>query len=801
MKGRPTPVENKSNSSEPFYTEVLRRRLHVISFSYVAALWCFIEISSFLVERYNFPPQLVDIIFIGGLILTPSVLVIGWTHGAPGKDSWGALEKILVPANLAVVLGFTLIFTSLTNNTISREVESNPHVLSEDSQTWKHDADRITKAASKQTYISGYIYPFETLGSSDEIPNSNLVPALVSIYSKRYQNFLIGSPFLSVGDKRSSKLSLQTVNNIHQVPTAKLQEASAEDFEHFFITGTLKRIDIGYQIDYQLTDIINPTNSLTATITGKNEDELSLKLIHEIEKVYQPHNALTIEHPISDVISKNQEVENQYVEALAIANIENKEKNALYLLQELATIDSNCLPCQEAIYQIQSKLKYPIKDIKRTLNNIIATNYQLPNFRKPYYQLQLHVTEANKKHALLLAKKWSQDFEKNHFVFVKNIEVLLLYGQFSTAADLCSNYIAFDNRNPLALRLSLTVFIINQDYTQAKATIDHFRNLYPMSNELNSDFVSILVSENKYDEAIDILETSIANNPKESLFYIHLANLHFSIGQISEAYGTLSLALDSIENDQQHNIHRKRFRMLLSQRRFDEAFVELRILKQFFEKRGEIDNFASQILGPNLKNFLYSYKTDDLSQLVEEVNSNLPEAKYYLSHVLRAEIAALQKDVRALDDNIRLLNSYFKTHFPKIKVNKFTSNLKRAVINEDADSIVELYDKYQSEAKINKALKIFSGPNKYYIYSSLLKQLDFQTLIEKINLNLKHNQYAPIDNFFLAQVLNMQGDKERASEHLKRVLRVWSQAPQNDYLLQQASELSKQLGLPSPRFQ
>ena len=93
-----------------FLNEILRRRIPHILGSYIIAGSSLILFIYWLVSRYNFPEHYVTLIMFGILSIIPSVLILAYFHGAPGKDEWTRLEKIGIPVNVIFIAFILLIF-------------------------------------------------------------------------------------------------------------------------------------------------------------------------------------------------------------------------------------------------------------------------------------------------------------------------------------------------------------------------------------------------------------------------------------------------------------------------------------------------------------------------------------------------------------------------------------------------------------------------------------------------------------------------------------------------------------------
>ena len=90
--------------------ELIHRRIPHIIGSYLFAGSSLILFIDWLVARYEFPEHYVTLSLFGIASIIPSVVILAYFHGAPGKDEWTKIEKIGIPINvifiaLVMVLG------------------------------------------------------------------------------------------------------------------------------------------------------------------------------------------------------------------------------------------------------------------------------------------------------------------------------------------------------------------------------------------------------------------------------------------------------------------------------------------------------------------------------------------------------------------------------------------------------------------------------------------------------------------------------------------------------------------------
>lgn len=100
-------------TSQSFMRDMLRRRVPQILGIYLAAGWAVLEFTDFLVQRYILSPHLTDFALLTWGLMIPSVLMLAFFHGAPGRDKWRTAEKLGVPLNLA--LAAVILFATFSN--------------------------------------------------------------------------------------------------------------------------------------------------------------------------------------------------------------------------------------------------------------------------------------------------------------------------------------------------------------------------------------------------------------------------------------------------------------------------------------------------------------------------------------------------------------------------------------------------------------------------------------------------------------------------------------------------------------
>ena len=92
-----------------FIKELLHRRIPQIIGSYFIASITMVLFLDWLKINYGFPEEYITLALFGAVSILPSVIILAYFHGAPGKDEWTKIEKIGIPINIIFIFSILLI--------------------------------------------------------------------------------------------------------------------------------------------------------------------------------------------------------------------------------------------------------------------------------------------------------------------------------------------------------------------------------------------------------------------------------------------------------------------------------------------------------------------------------------------------------------------------------------------------------------------------------------------------------------------------------------------------------------------
>ena len=89
--------------------ELARRRVPHVVLGYAAISWGFLEFTNYVVDILLISPHWNRVALAAVLLVVPSVVMLAYNHGAPGKDRWTTMERLGIGTNLVVALGVLLV--------------------------------------------------------------------------------------------------------------------------------------------------------------------------------------------------------------------------------------------------------------------------------------------------------------------------------------------------------------------------------------------------------------------------------------------------------------------------------------------------------------------------------------------------------------------------------------------------------------------------------------------------------------------------------------------------------------------
>tara|TARA_B100000315_G_scaffold64819_1_gene58826 strand:- start:103 stop:1374 length:1272 start_codon:yes stop_codon:yes gene_type:complete len=116
--------------NKSFIKTLLERRIPQILGSYLVAGTSLILFIEYLVGKYQFPSHYPTLALFALMGILPSVIILSYFHGAPGKDEWTKVEKVGIPINVLFIAGILFFGDSINIWEINNQTEDSKPTLS-----------------------------------------------------------------------------------------------------------------------------------------------------------------------------------------------------------------------------------------------------------------------------------------------------------------------------------------------------------------------------------------------------------------------------------------------------------------------------------------------------------------------------------------------------------------------------------------------------------------------------------------------------------------------------------------------
>jgi len=306
--------------------EIRQRRVLPAVGVYIGACWVVIEILDRLVDRYFLSPYLTDIVFWGLYSLLPTVFLLAWTHGRPGKDRISRSEKIGVPLNLIASAGLLLMVFGGKDLSATAELVT---VANELGQTEAH-------YVPKDSYRRRIAVFFWSNDSGD--PSLDwLQYGLTELLAQDLQQdpfIVVTSPWPDHGSGAYAQMQAAGFDDGLGLPLSLKQDIAHAANRAWFIDGGIDRVAGGFRVAANVWN----TDSLErlAELTEQGPDLLELvdRISSGVREVLEIPSAGGVagDLPLRETYGRSEAALRSYVEARAVLLFENDwaESSRLY---------------------------------------------------------------------------------------------------------------------------------------------------------------------------------------------------------------------------------------------------------------------------------------------------------------------------------------------------------------------------------------------------------------------------------------------------------------------------------------
>jgi len=768
-----------------FFRDLLNRRVLQITGFYLGGGWGILQFLDWIVERYLLSPLLVDLALTIVASLLPSIVIMAYFHGKPGRNKWRKPEKLLVPANL--VLTFILIFSLFGGKDLS-SIADRVSVTDEKGR-------KIEKVVPKEGVVKDLAIFFlhnRGAGKAADWLQYGLVDMLMLDLSQ--------DPFLnaispSTPDPLKGFFVYQKLKDAGfpeaKDPPLMLKKKVAEDLNApHFLAGFISASGDGLEVEVALYRTRD--NKVVAQKVFRQDDVFALAdslavFIKKALKLPSHKNPGIVDLPVRDMYTSSLDAARLATLAGVKLFARNDYVGAQKLLEKAVETDPSFtlayLQLSE-LYAMNNQTEKWHSSFKRLMKHL----YRLPQkmqmqVRAGYYLTVKREPEKALNLLEMIVKLYPRD--------VKSYAVL------ATRLDLTGNYAAAIDNYKKILEINPQQFAVLKKIGQAYEKLDDLENARVHYREYVSKFptdaaglVKVGGIEEKLghlDAARDLYEQALLLEPDKVSTLLLVAGLDLKSGSFDRAWNRLEEALDTAENDRDQALvlgemedyfrlrgqQAKALEML--QRFYSVNSRYLPTLQVLIVKVATVHLFLANGREKEVKAFL-----DRADREMSPPFNKIVSVGYIFYYKHMGDLDAAQAQIANIEAFIQQTgNLQFKQFVDRTRAD---IAFQRKEYAKALQLQREIYAKDQSSINVIRKLA-----------ECLYENGEYSEGVDCILKGLKIFPAHPELNLMAARLYAKQSDKEKAIAHAQRALKAWAVADPGYAKAESARKLAKQL--------
>lgn len=481
--------------------QLLRRRVPQILGLYLGASWIAVEFTNLIVGRYLLSDTWIDIVLVSLLALLPTVIMLAWNHGAPGRDGWRKREAIGIGLNLVVAAAFIVVaFGGASLGAAAYTVET----VDEEGNTVVRE---VPKAAFYSTIHLFFPTPDEAIGDRSWLAYA--APIMISTALEQ-------DPFVRVGtlyDQGAEGLIWRAQRAGYQdgldLPVGLMREIASESRLEHFVSGDLAFADDQYSLRLQVyrTDPLKRVKE--GRVTAGNAYQLMQEAADFIKKnldVQQAGTRVADEFPIGELLSPDIDALRDFIEGMRLMLLANDPQGATDAYSRAVAADGSFARAHLALANARLDAG-DFEGGRAAVRRALASSFRLP--KNQQYS------------ARAVAYALDQDFERER----------ALYEMWSRLEPMDTEPL---NRLAQKLTFEFDQPAEARPYLEASYAID------PAQDWLLILLAKVNVATGRSQEAREILAGAIRKRPDSYVPLVTLADMEIRQGNLDAAYEHLN---------------------------------------------------------------------------------------------------------------------------------------------------------------------------------------------------------------------------------------------------------------------
>lgn len=491
------PASQPSLASLP--RDLIQRRVPHILAIYAGASWGLVEFTAFAVDEFLLPPHWTRMVLITLFTMLPSVCMLAWYHGKPGRDrdSLARTEKIGIPANLVLcVVVASVLFEGDELGSATTVVT----VETEDGETIERERPKteFTKTTA--------LFPWD-LGpgiTEEESWISHAVPEALTL------DLLADEFFVPIPIYRSAYVKERGFEDFTTAPLTLKRELARESYAGFMAVGEIDRVDELFRINLRVYRAGN--GSLAGETFHEGTDLLALvdEMSGPVKRALEiPVREGVEDLPLHSRLSENAAAVEAFFKGVFLDRVHRDVEGAIEYLTTATTLDPSFTIAQYALHLV---LRQSAEGAVVAMAPLVAAMENL--YRVP-----------------------------ERYGFQIRAEYYVETGETDKVATVVDMWVGLYPNDLNALNIRAEMQVANGEWEDVLATLTEIRRLDPLDGRPILSMARAHESLGNYAEALSLWTEHVERFPGDVSGYYSLAEFHRRRGQHEDAREALERAI------------------------------------------------------------------------------------------------------------------------------------------------------------------------------------------------------------------------------------------------------------------
>jgi tetratricopeptide (TPR) repeat protein/tRNA A-37 threonylcarbamoyl transferase component Bud32 len=749
--------------------DLLNRRVPQILGIYVLAAFVITAFLGWLVDRYPLSPNLPDFALILMAAMVPTVLLLAYLHGRPGRHPWKRVEAIGVPLNaVAAVAVLAVMFQGRDLGAATKKV------------TYTDDEGQLIEREIPKSEFRKRLALFHFENESGDATHNWLrqgLPAMMS-YDLEQDMYLVSKSGFSSALREAGypagwdvplvvKMKIARERHYRHVCTGSFTVASdtVRVLTALYETGAGKRVATA---ELSGTDVLDLVDELSSQI----KKDLGIPAYH-IER--------TEDFPVRERLTESVPAARAFYQGLYAWRFEEDLETGVAHMEEAIRVD----PSFALAHAFLSDLYWVFgkaAEGAQSLRSALQFSERLPESYRYWIKYEYHFRNEDLDAALEHAKDWVRLFPES----VEAHEALVFAASFGNDPDLaiseCQVILELD---PGQYNLWLTIanlYSSKGEYGEARKYAQMYADQFPDQYKSHTALGDIDLAVGDFEGAKANFEKARRIELEEISILRRLADLEMKMGDFKAARDQLELALE------------------VSKTAVDRAEI-YGALVEYYKITGEIGRALE-----NVEKYAIEYSRQQgplIGSLLRTMSATEPRVMVGKEDAVLSGIRNLEKEL-ADTPFLRMMPTMAYCGLYRVLEDPATiPDFERAVLDFEVfmeKSQMELYrphlllsqaallalkgkheeaiEKYQAALDVPEAfVKTVPKTSAYVGIAKSYRGMKAFDDAERVLADfLATEPFEPVAHYELALIYHEKGQPDKALEHLRTALRVWEDA-------------------------